>query len=127
MKLILERQQRTSGMMKKTQVFAVKFRAQISQQERDAINRYSLADDVLYESETIVDEGSDLLGLASRVYMNSMIKKVVVRELIEGKTIECGDIVEMKGVEGQVLQAAKNLKVILDTAATFGGREVIEL
>ena len=127
MKLILEREQRVSGIMRKTQVFAVTVRAEISQRERDAINKYSLADDVLYESHTIDDGGSGLLGLASRAYLNTMIKKVVVRELIEGKTIECSDIVEMKGIEAQVLEAAQNLKIILDTAATFGGREVIEL
>jgi hypothetical protein len=126
MKLILERAQRTNGMMKKTQVFAVTFRAEISQTERDAINKYKLADDVLYESYE-VEGGSGLLGMASRAYHNSMIKKVIVRELIEGKTIECSDIVEMKGIEAQVLEAAQNLKIILDTAATFGGREVIEL
>ena len=82
---------------------------------------------MLYESHTIDDGGSGLLGLASRMYLGSMIKKVIVRELIDGKTIECNDIVEMKGIEGQVMEAAQNLKIILDTAATFGGREVIEL
>ena len=127
MKLILEREQRSGGLIKKTQVFAVTFRAEISQAERDAINKYKLADDVLYESHTIDDGGSGLLGLASRMYLNTMIKKVIVRELIDGKTIECNDIVEMKGIEGQVMEAAQNLKIILDTAATFGGREVIEL
>jgi len=127
MKLIIEREQRTAGLINKKQVFAVTFRAELSQTEREAINKYLLADEILYASHTVIDEGSGLLGLASRLKFSSMIKTLNVRELVKGKTIECGEIVEMKGVEEQVLEAAQNFKLILDTAATFGGREVIEL
>ena len=54
MKLILEREQRSGGLIKKTQVFAVTFRAEISQVERDAINKYKLADDVLHTASISV-------------------------------------------------------------------------
>jgi hypothetical protein len=127
MKLILERSQRSGGILGNRQVFVLTVRAEISQAERDAINKYRLADTVLYQSHEIVDKGSGLLGLASRLYLGSMIKKLIVRELVEGKTFECADIVEMKGIEGQIMEAAQTFKTILDTAATFGGREVIEL
>jgi len=127
MKLILEREQRMAGLINKKQVFAVTFQAELSQTEREAINKYLLADEVLYESHELLDEGTGLLGLASRLKFSAILKTLNVRDLVKGKTIECGDIVEMKGVEEQVLEAAQNFKLILDTAATFGGREVIEL
>ncbi|MCK0104258.1 hypothetical protein [Pseudohalocynthiibacter sp. F2068] len=127
MKLILERNQKSAGILSSKQVFQVTFRAEVSEAERGAIDKYKLADDVLYESHEILDPGSGLLGLASRLAMKNQIKTLNVRELVNGKTIACTNIVEMKSIEGQVTQAAQNLKAILDTAATFGGREVIEL
>jgi hypothetical protein len=127
MKLILEREQRSAGMMSKRQVFSVTFRAEVDQKDRDMIDTLKLADDELYSSHDIIDPGAGLLGLASRMAMKNKIKTLNVRELVNGKTIECENIVEMKAVEGQVIEAAENLKAILDTAATFGGREVIEL
>lgn len=126
MKLILERNQKSAGLVSRKQQFEVTIRAEISAEERDAIDKYRLADDVLYQSHT-VEGGSGLVGLASRMYLKSQIKSLNVRDLVQGKTIVCNDIVEMKGIEGQVTEAAQNLKVILDTAATFGGREVIDL
>lgn len=127
MKLILERNQRSKGLMGGRHVFAVTFRAEITQEERDLIDKLRLADDVLYESHEIIDPGSGLLGLASRMAMKSQIKTLIVRDLVQGKTIECDTIVEMKHIEHEVADAARNLKDILDTANTFGGREVIDL
>jgi len=126
MKLILERNQKSGGIVSRKQVFEVTFRAEVSAEERTAIDKYKLADDVLYQSHEVAG-GSGLVGLASRMYLKSMIQSLNVRDLVNGKTIQCNDIVEMKGIEEQIKEAAQNLKIILDTAATFGGREVIEL
>ena len=127
MNLVLERDQHTKGMLGGKHVFSVAFRAEIGQAARDLTDKLRLADDELYASHEIIDPGSGLLGLASRMMMKSQIKSLNVRELVNGKTIECESIVEMKAIEEQVKEAAQNLKAILDTAATFGGREVIEL
>lgn len=126
MKLVLERNQKTTGMMGKKQVFSVMFRAEISQEERDAINKYKFADDLLYQSHD-VDGGSGIIGAVSRAYLRSKIKSINVRDLVGGKTIECDDIGEMLEVEGQVVEAAGSLKLILEAAMTFGGRHIIEV
>lgn len=127
MKLILERSQRSAGLLSSKHVFSLKVQAEVSQAERDLIDKLNLADDILYQSHDITDPGSGILGLASRMYINTKIDKLTVRDLIKGKTFEAQSIVEMKGLEGQIMEAAQNLKLILDAAATFGGREVIEL
>lgn len=127
MKLILERNQRSKGMMSKTQVFSVTFRAEVSEKEKEMINTLSLADDILYDNYDEVDPGSGLLGLASRMTGGPQSIEINVRDLVNGKTVEVPNIVQMKAIEEQVKSAAANLKAILDTAATFGGREVIEL
>jgi len=127
MKLVLERDQKSKGLMGGKHVFSVTFRAEIGQAERDLIDKLRLADDVLFADGEIIDPGSGLLGLASRMAMKAQIKSINVRELVNGKTIECQSIVEMTQIEAHVKDAAQNLKAILDTAATFGGREVIEL
>jgi len=127
MKLILERSQRAGGVLSNKNIFTLKVQAEVSQAERDLINKLSLADDVLYQSHEIVDPGSGIVGLAWRMYTNAKIDKLIVRELVNGKTFEAENIVVMKGLEGQIMEAAQNLKLILDAAATFGGREIIEL
>ena len=50
-----------------------------------------------------------------------------VDDLSGGKRIECKDIVEMIAVEEQIKEAATTFKAVLDTAAHFGGEEVVQL
>ena len=126
MKIVLERNQKSGGLLGGKQIFSVMFRAEISQQEKDAINKYKLADDVLYQSHD-VQGGSGIVGAVSRAYMRSKIKSINVRDLVNGKTIECGDVAEMLEVEAQVIEAATGLKNIVEAAMTFGGRHIIEV
>ena len=126
MKIVLERNQKSTGMMTTKQVFSVAFRAEVSQEERDAINKYKLADEVLYQSHD-VQGGSGITGMLQRAYMRSKIKSISVRDLVNGKTIECDDITEMLEVEAQVVEAAGGLKNVLEAALTFGGRHIIEV
>ncbi|MEQ8694457.1 MAG: hypothetical protein RIC85_03915 [Gammaproteobacteria bacterium] len=127
MKLIIERGQRTGGLMTKKAVFFITVRADISQVERERINQYKLADIELYASGEIVDRGSGLLGLASRMVMKAQIKTMLVRDLVEGKSFESDNIIEIISIEDTIMAAAKNFKEILDVSATFGGRVVIDL
>jgi hypothetical protein len=125
MKLVLHREQRKSLMGKV--VFSLSVRADISNDEKDAIQKYKLGDTVLYERDTMVDRGTGLLGLASRVAHHALNISVNVNDLTNGKAVECKDIVEMLAVEEQIREAAKTFNDVLRAAKYFGGDEVIDL
>ena len=127
MKLLLRRDQQVSGLLRNTITFSVTVRAELSDQERQSIEKYKLGESILYTRGELVDKGSGLLGLASRVAFHAMNISVSVNDLAHGKRVECKDIVEMLGVEEQLKQAAATFKMVLDAASHFGGDEVIEL
>lgn len=127
MKLLLRRDQQTSGLMRNTITFSMIVRAELSAQERQSIQKYKLGESILYSRGELVDKGSGLLGLASRMAFAAMNISVSVNDLVNGKRVECKDIMEMLGVEEQIKVAAANFKLVLEAAAHFGGDEVIEL
>jgi len=125
MKLLLRRDQR-SGMLGKV-IFTLEVRADLSNEERNDISKYKLGDTVLYEKNTMTDLGSGLVGLASRVAFRAMNMSVSVKDLANGKKLECKDIVEMLAVEDQVREAGKTFQAVLHAARNFGGEEVVDL
>jgi hypothetical protein len=125
MKLLLRRDQR-NGLLGKV-VFALDVRADLSGEEIGNIRKYKLGETVLYANAEIIDRGSGLLGLATRAAHRAMMISVSVNDLTNGKRIECKDIVEMVAVEDQIKEAARMFKAVLETAAQFGGEEVVEL
>jgi hypothetical protein len=125
MKLLVRRNQR-SGLLGKM-IFTLEVRADLSQEERGAIDKYKLGDSVLYEKNTIIDPGTGLLGLASRLAFKAMNMSVSVKDLVNGKKLECKDIVEMLAVEDQIREAGKTFNAVLKAALNFGGEEVIDL
>lgn len=126
MKLLLRREQR-SAIIGSKPVFTLNVRADISTDEKAAIDKYKLGDTELYASHTMIDRGSGLLGVASRFAHKAMTISVTVKDLTGGKKIECKDIVEMLAVEEQIREAAKTFAQVLAAAAQFGGEEVVEL
>ena len=52
---------------------------------------------------------------------------VSVNDMVNGKRIECKDILEMLAAEEQILVAARNFNRVLLTAAHFDGEEVMDL
>jgi len=125
MKLLIRRNQR-SGLIGKM-IFTLEVRADLTPEERGAIDKYKLGDSVLYEKNTMVDPGSGLLGLASRVAFKAMNMSVSVKDLANGKKLECKDIVEMLAVEDQIKEAGKTFNAVLNAALHFGGEEVVDL
>jgi hypothetical protein len=125
MNLLLRRDQR-SGLLGKV-VFQLDVRAEISREEMSAIERYRLGDTVLYSKGELVDRGSGLLGLASRVAFKAMNISVSINDLVRGKRIECKDIVEMLAVQEQIKEAAGTFKEVLNAAVHFGGEEVVAI
>jgi hypothetical protein len=125
MKLLVRRNQR-SGLLGKM-IFTLEVRADLSQEERSAIDKYKLGDSVLYEKNTIIDPGTGLIGLASRLAFKAMNMSVSVKDLTNGKKLECKDIVEMLAVEDQIREAGKTFNAVLKAAQHFGGEEVVDL
>ena len=125
MKLLLRRDQK-SGLIGKI-TFILTVRAELSDEEKNNIQKYKLWNTVLYEKMTLTDKGSGLLGVASRLAFKMMNISVSVNDLSDGKKIDCKDIVEMLAVEDQIKEAAQTFKNVLEAAASFGGEEVIEL
>jgi len=125
MKLLFRRDQR-SGLMGKA-IFQLDVRAQISSDEAAAIAKYKLGETELYASHEVLDRGSGLLGVASRLAHKATTLTVTVKDLASGKRVECKDIVEMLAIEDQIREAATTFAQVLDAAAHFGGEEVVEL
>lgn len=126
MKLILRRDQKTTGMLSKSITFYLDVRADLTQEERANIQKYRLLDTILYQRDTIVG-GSGLLGVASRLAYHALNITISVGDLERGKRIDCKNILEMAAIEEQVREAAATFKTVLEMAASFGGEEVIEL
>lgn len=126
MQLLLRRNQRTA-MIGNSMVFVLEVRADLTGEERANIAKYKLASTVLYERDKMTDPGSGALGLVSRVAFRAMNISVSVRDLSDGKKIECKDILEMLAVEEQIRGAAQTFKAVLEAAAHFGGEEIVEL
>ena len=125
MKLLLTRDQR-SALIGSRPVFTLVVRADLDPTDRSAIDKYKLADTELYASHEI-SGGSGLLGLASRFAYKAMSITVTVKDLVNGKKIECKDIVEMLAGEEQIKEAARTVAQVLAAASQFGGEEVVEL
>ena len=124
MKLLLRRNQR-DGLLGKP-VFALEVRADITDEERTRITKYKLGETMLYQKYE-VSGGSGMLGLATRLAWKAINITVNVKDLAQGKKIECKDIVEMVAIEDQIREAALTFKQILDVSSHFGGEEVVEL
>lgn len=127
MKLLLRRDQKTSGLMSKSVTFTLDVRAELTPDEVANITKYKLGDAMLYERNPLIDKGSGLLGLASRAVHKALNLSISVNDLVNGKRVECKDIIEMIAVEDQIKEAAEMFKNVLTTAAGFGGEQVLEL
>ena len=128
MKLLIRRDQRTGGLLGGKMIFVLHVRADIAQHEKDAIAQYKLSDCILYARDPVQLESEGGIGGVAKLWIKHMLNiTVLVRDLVEGKTIECKDILEMLAAEEQVKTAAQNFVIMLRAAMGFGGEEVVEL
>ena len=107
--------------------FSLTVHAKITPQEQQAIAKYKMGDTLLYQKNEMADPGRGLLGLASRVAFKAMNVTITVSDLVNGKVVECKNVLEMLGVEEQIKEAAITFKQVLNAATHFGGEEVISL
>ncbi|MEM7206495.1 MAG: hypothetical protein AAF434_01600 [Pseudomonadota bacterium] len=119
MKLSIQRDQK-SGLTKPT--FILIARVEVSEEEKEHIKKYKLGKTMLYSN--LNDRGSGVIGALSRFAIGI---EITVNDLVDGKKVECKEILEMLAIEEQIKEACQNFKRILDAAARFGGEEIVEL
>lgn len=125
MKLLLRRSHRP-GLLHKI-IYSLDVRAHLSAAERALIAQYGLAGALLYQRMELADPGKGLLGLVFRLGFRTANLSVRVYDLIDGKRIECADIVEMLSMEDQIRKAAHTFSRILAAAAQFDADEIVDL
>lgn len=128
MNLLLRRDQKPAMMMG-APTFTLDVRAELTPEEKAAIDKYKLGNTLLYMRNPNVPDvdRQSLSGLASIVKWRITNLSVSVKDLIQGKRIECKDIMEMLGAEDQIREAAQNFKAVLQAAAGFGGEEIVAI
>lgn len=137
MQLKLKRSQRDAGVLSKSVVFCLDARVVFSAAETGNIQRYKLHNQVIYNSaaseralaaaDAHMTSGTmvgSLRSLASSA-LAGMKLNISISSLQQGQHIECKSLEELLAAEEAILDACRNLKAFLDTAATFDGRETV--
>ena len=119
MRLILSRSQKSTITRKPK--FVLKAFADLDDEEASNVKKYRMGNTMLFTN--LADRGKGILGAIARAIQGI---EITVDSLVFGKTIECKDILEMIGIEQEIQEACGYFKQMLDTAAQFGGDEVIE-
>lgn len=128
MQLILERGERLLNKAGEEHVvFLLKAQVMISEQERAAVNRYRLADEIVFQSGYLQPPKEGLLGLAVHVIAQSQIETLTVRDLVKGQSFECADVKEIQIIQAQLTEGARICKELIETTMHYSGRQVVEL
>jgi len=137
MKLLMSRSQKTGGMINKAVTFCVDARAELSEDERDAVHKYNLGKQVIYNSQAAkeniekgmsnLEKGSvgGLMKGVAGLALHKFTLNVTIDSLTKGHHIEAQDLDEMLGAEDALRHSCENMKTYLETAATFDGREQV--
>ncbi|HTU12432.1 MAG TPA: hypothetical protein VMG08_16190 [Allosphingosinicella sp.] len=136
MQLKLRRSQRDGGIFLNTAIFCLDARVEFTAEEDRRLNRYKLRNQVIYNSDAsarlLARSEAQLDGtvrgslksfvLAARAALKLNIS---IATLERGQHVECKGLDELLGAESAIMEACENLKLYLDTAATFDGREAL--
>lgn len=132
MRLRLRRSQRTSGMISSKVVFSLQMQVDLTPDEAEFVKRYKMGKEVLFSKERIAGTGvtpeaETLRGLARNLAAMATILTITINDLVQGRMIECKDILEMLDIEEQIRTACTTFNNILLAAAQFDGDEIIEI
>jgi hypothetical protein len=122
-------------------LFALDARLEFKPEERALIDKYKLGKQFVYDSENrkkyadravlnaAASEASGTFRFAGRSLMASAMAalslRVTIDSLASGQHIECQSLDELLGAEGAMREACANVRVYLDTAEQFDGREEV--
>lgn len=124
MKLLLRRTQKPGWTRP---VFVLDVRAEISDSDKQKIRKYKLGMTELYRKYDLVEPGTGLAGLLSRIWYRFINLTITVDDLAKGKRIVCEDVVQMLQIEEHVRKAVERVSHVLRSATHFGGEEVVDL
>lgn len=113
MKLSITRTQ-SKSMMGGGVNFEVKVRLIPTDEERNLINHYKLANEVV----TISNKKSAWTG---------RLKDVKIKDVVDGTTFKAKDLGEVIGYTETVVAISENLMQYLEVARKFGGEEILEV
>lgn len=123
MKLLIRRNQRTN--LTGTPIFVVEVRAEISKEEQAYISKYKLGSTMLFKQFEMANRGTGIPGFLWRLFFHATNLTISVKDLVNGKRIECKDVVEMLAAEKYITEAAQTFGQVLRAATHFDGEEVI--
>ena len=110
--------------------FSVNFIAELSPEAREAVRRYKFGKTVLYQKDPKLDISANIFRYLWRLLWLMLTRKrwqITISDLVNGRTIECKDILEVLDVEERIMGAAKMFASVLRAAAWFGGEEIVQL
>ncbi|MES2188706.1 MAG: hypothetical protein V4454_01180 [Pseudomonadota bacterium] len=119
MELLLTREQ-AGGMLGGVK-FQLTAKARLTPEESDAVKKYKMGNTILWEK---TNDGPKSDSITSLLAHRFMVARVQVSDLVDGKTIEAKDILEILSAEEQLKKAAEMFHRMLTAAATFGGETV---
>lgn len=119
MELLLQKSQK-SGLMGGVK-FQLTAKAKLTPDEQDAVKKYKLGETLLYEKP---NDGPNMNSTISMLAYRFAVPRVTVTDLIEGKSIEAKDVVEILDAEVQLLKAAEVFHRVLSATGTFGSETV---
>lgn len=126
MDLLIRRSESTSTFG--SAIYVLEVRAGMSDEEKGWIQKYRFGSSVLYSKKDrpAVDTGT-VTGIGLLLLHHALNITVSVNDLVNGKRIECKNIVELLAAEEQIKEAAKVFGSVLRAASQFGGEEVIPI
>lgn len=119
MELLFKRDQK-SGMMGGIK-FYLTAKAKLTSAEITAVNDYKMGSLILYEKP---NAGPSSDSITSAFMYRMTVPRVVVSDLVNGKTIEAKDIGEIMSAERQLKEAAEVFHQMLMAAKSFHGETV---
>lgn len=128
MELLLSRSQKTGMGGLGGVTFVLNVRSRLTDEESDYVRKYKLGKGILYEKDSVAEKLASSGALKQvATFVGAKMKGHVfsVDDLVNGRAVECKDIVEMMAAEEQIKEAAENFHNILTTCKHFGGEEVI--
>lgn len=131
MKLKLRRTQK-SGMIGKV-TFSMFAQTDLTPEEAGYVTKYKMGKEVLYHKDKVDTSGVGMPGMGVMASVGRLLAAkalnltITADDLVNGKTVECKDIVEMRAAEEQIKEACALFKEVLESAAHFEGEEIIEI
>lgn len=130
MRLILNKGQKTTGIMNKSVTFQLTARVELDSAEKAALDKYKFGNELVYSKENIRPASGAASttwgGIARNFSAAALNLQLTVQGLITGRTIECKSITEMLDVEETIRSACEVLKGMLIACQSFEGETVIE-